>query len=89
MLASVELKRDEAGLLAFAESLGVGIKFFSVEALAKKIAEYKLSESEFVKAALGVGNVCEAAALCCVESARFALPKKSFGGVTVALVWEK
>ena len=90
LLASVELKRDEAGLLAFAESSGVEIKFFGVEALAKKIAEYKLSESKFVKAALGVGNVCEAAALCCVESARFALPKKSFGnGVTVALIWEK
>lgn len=90
VLASVELKRDEAGLLAFAESLGVEIKFFSSAELAKKIAEYKLSESKFVKAALGVGNVCEAAALCCVESARFALPKKSFGnGVTVALIWEK
>lgn len=90
VLASVELKRDEAGLLEFAENSGVEVKFFSVEELAKKITEYKLSESKFVKAALGVGNVCEAAALCCVESARFALPKKSFGnGVTVALVWEK
>lgn len=89
-LASVELKRDEVGLIEFAGSLGVEVKFFSAEELAKKIAEYKLSESKFVKAVLGVGNVCEAAALCCVESARFALPKKSFGnGVTVALVWEK
>lgn len=89
-LASVELKSDEVGLIEFAGSLGVEVKFFSAEELAKKIAEYKLSESKFVKAVLGVGNVCEAAALCCVESARFALPKKSFGnGVTVALVWEK
>ena len=89
LLASVDIKSDEVGLLEFAKNLGVEIKFFGVEELAKKIAEYKLSESEFVKAAIGVGNICEAAALCCVKSARFALPKKNFDGVTVALIWEK
>ena len=89
LLASVDIKNDEGGLLEFAKNLGVEIKFFGVEELAKKIAEYKLSESKFVKATLGVGNVCEAAALCCVQKARFALTKKSFDGVTVALIWEK
>ena len=89
ILASVDIKSDEGGLLEFAKNLGVEIKFFSVAELAKKITEYKLSESEFVKATLGIGNVCEAAALCCVKSARFALPKKSFDGVTVALIFEK
>ena len=89
LLASVDIKSDEGGLLEFAKSLGVEIKFFGVEELSKKITEYKLSESKFVKEILGIGNVCEAAALCCAESARFALPKKSFDGVTVALIWEK
>ena len=89
LLASVDIKSDEVGLLEFAKNLGVEIKFFGVEELAKKIAEYRLSESEFVKATIGVGNICEAAALCCVKSARFALPKKTFDGVTVALIWEK
>ena len=89
LLASVDIKSDEVGLLEFAKNMGVEIKFFGVEELAKKIAEYKLSESEFVKAAIGVGNVCEAAALCCVKTARFALQKKSFDGVTVCLIWEK
>mgnify|MGYP002854467902 CR=1 FL=1 len=89
VLASVDVKRDETGLLEFAGRIGREIKFYSAAELAKKIAEYRLTESKFVKAALGVGNVCEAAALCCVESARFALPKKIFAGVTVALVWEK
>ena len=89
VLASVDVKRDEAGLLEFADRIGREIKFYSATELAKKIAEYRLTESEFVKAALGVGNVCEAAALCCVKSARFALPKKKYAGVTVALIWEK
>ena len=82
LLASVDIKSDEVGLLEFAKNLGVEIKFFGVEELAKK-------ESEFVKDTIGVGNVCEAAALCCVESARFALPKKNFNGVTICLIWEK
>lgn len=89
LLASVDIKSDEGGLLEFAKNLGVEIKFFGVAELAKKIAEYKLEESKFVKATLGVGNVCEAAALCCVQKARFALTKKIFDGVTVALIWEK
>jgi len=89
ILASVDLKSDEVGLLEVARRLGREIKFFSVEQLQEKVAEYKLQESDFVKKNIGVGNVCEAAALCCVKSGRFALPKKSFEGVTVALLWEK
>ena len=89
LLASVDVKRDEAGLLSLAEVMGLEIKFFSGAELQKKIDEYKLAESKFVTRSVGVGNVCEAAALCCVEEARFALPKTTFKGVTVALLWEK
>ena len=87
--ASVDLKSDEVGLLNFVKQLDKEIKFFSVDELAKKISEYKLQESEFVKKIVGVGNVCEAAALCSVEHGKFALTKKSFDGVTIALLFEK
>ena len=89
LLASVDAKRDEVGLTSLAEAMGLEIKFFSASELQKKIDEYKLEESKFVTRSVGVGNVCEAAALCCVEGARFALPKTPFKGVTVALLWEK
>lgn len=89
LLASVDVKQDEVGLVSLAEVMGLNIKFFSVAELQKKIDEYKLEESKFVTRSVGVGNVCEAAALCCVEEARFALPKTAFKGVTVALLWEK
>ncbi|MBQ3336752.1 MAG: cobalamin biosynthesis protein, partial [Selenomonadaceae bacterium] len=85
LLASVDAKRDEVGLTSLAEAMGLEIKFFSASELQKKIDEYKLEESKFVTRSVGVGNVCEAAALCCVEGARFALPKTPFKGVTVAL----
>ncbi len=89
LLASVDAKKEEVGLVSLAEAMGLEIKFFSADELQEKIDEYKLEESKFVSRSVGVGNVCEAAALCCVESARFALPKTSFKGVTVALLWEK
>lgn len=89
ILASVDKKSDEVGLVNFAKNFGRAIKFFSVDELQKKILEYKLEESEFVKKNIGAGNVCEAAALCCVERGKFALTKtKFFGEVTVALLWE-
>ncbi|MBR0288114.1 MAG: cobalt-precorrin 5A hydrolase [Selenomonadaceae bacterium] len=89
LLASIDAKKEESGLLALAEVMGLEIKFFSASELQDKIDEYKLEESKFVTRSVGVGNVCEAAALCCVEGARFALPKTSFKGVTVALLWER
>ena len=88
-LASTNVKKDEAGLLQAAEKLAVPIKFFSNAKLQKKIDKYRLEESEFVKKQIGVGNVCEAAALCCVTYGSIALPKTKFEKVTVALIWEK
>ena len=88
LIASIDLKSDEGGLLAFAESIGREIVFFDAGTLQRTIDKYKLLVSEFVKKSVGVGNVCEAAALSCVKRGRFALTKTRFEGVTVALIWE-
>ena len=89
--ASTEVKRDEAGLLAAVRTLGREIQFFPNEALAHMIDQYGLTESDFVRQTIGVGNVSEAAALCAAgkEGGRMALGKTGFGKVTVALLWEK
>ena len=89
LLASVDVKSDEVGLLEFSARLGREIKFFDVETLRSIVRQYRLQESDFVREKLGVGNVCEAAALACVSRGRFALTKTKFEGVTVALLWEK
>ena len=89
LIASVDIKRDEVGLIEFAKSIDKEIRFFDVETLQKTIEKYNLSESEFVKKTIGVGNVCEAAALSYVESGKFALPKTKFENVTVALLWSQ
>lgn len=88
IFATVDIKRDEKGLIDFVRKLGREIKFFTAADLEEKILAYKLEESDFVKKNIGVGNVCEAAALC-VADVKFALPKTKFDEVTVALAWEK
>ena len=91
LLASTEVKRSEQGLLAAAQTLGREILFFSNDALAEKVVQYGLDESDFVRQTIGVGNVSEAAALCAAgyEGGRMALGKTIIGKVTVALLWEK
>ena len=89
MIASAAVKKNEAGLLALASELGVEARFFESEDLQRKIEAYGLEESSFVRRQIGAGNVCEAAALCCVQEGRIALAKTKWEKATVALVWEK
>ena len=80
-LASVDAKRDEPGLLAFAKELGVPAVFFSAETL--NAVDGDFSESDFVKQTVGVGNVCERAAVC--AGGRLLVKKAAANGVTVAV----
>lgn len=89
LLASTEVKADEAGLLALSAELKRDIRFHSNEKMQETIDAYGLSESPFVKKNIGIGNVAEAAALASVPAGRLALAKTRFEKVTVALVWEK
>ena len=89
LLASTEVKSNEECLLQAANDLGKEIRFWDSSSLQSVINRYGLTESDFVRNTIGVGNVCEAAALACVENGRFALSKTKFGPVTVSLVWEK
>lgn len=88
-MASSVVKAQEQGLLAVSQQLHKNIRFWDNEALQSQIDNYRLSESEFVKKTIGVGNVSEAAAYCCVDHGVTALPKTKYTKVTVALVWEK
>ena len=86
---STVVKSDEAGLLQMAADAGKAIAFYENADIQQKIDEYGLKESDFVKEQVGVGNICEATALCYVGKGQIILSKMKFGKVTVALVWEK
>lgn len=83
-IASIDLKKEEKGILALAEWLDVPFETFSAEELAGIVSEASLSESDFVKSITGIGNVCERAALKSAGVRTLLLSKTAREGVTVA-----
>jgi len=85
IIGSTVVKEDEIGLLAAAQQLDVPVEFFSNEQLAQCIEQFNLSESDFVNEKIGVGNVCEPAALLAGKNSNLILPKTKYPKVTVAI----
>lgn len=83
-LASIDLKKDELGLMTLAQYHHVPFFTFSAEEL--KLAEGSFSESEFVEKMTGVSNVCERAAMLCAGKGAELIMKKTAGnGMTLAV----
>ena len=83
-IAAIDLKKEEPGLLAAAQTLQSPVICYSSEELAAVPGDF--TESAFVKQITGVGNVCERAAL---KAARerggyLVCHKTVYDGVTVA-----
>ena len=83
--ASIDLKRDEPGLLAYCEEQGWPAAFYSAEAL--QGLEGDFTPSERVLRVTGVDNVCERAAM--MGAHRLVVRKTAHNGVTVALAEER
>ncbi|MCL2033053.1 MAG: cobalt-precorrin 5A hydrolase [Methanomassiliicoccaceae archaeon] len=86
-VASIDLKRDEAGLLEFSQKMKVEPVFFSSEHLAS-LPNIGFTSSERVKAITGVDNVCERAAFAASTDGKLVVKKTSKSGVTLAVVRE-
>ncbi|TAK31633.1 MAG: cobalamin biosynthesis protein CbiG [Chloroflexota bacterium] len=82
-LATVDLKRDEAGLTAYADQIGVPISYFSAAELAA--VEELPNPSAMVSDHVGTPGVCEPAALLAAATARLVIPKVKQGNVTLAV----
>lgn len=80
--ASIDLKADEAGLLAFCRAHGWPITFYSAEQL--RALSGPFTPSPFVQSVTGVDNVCERAAVL-ASGGCIRIPKQAGGGVTLAL----
>ena len=80
--ASIDLKKDEAGLLEFCEKRGIKITFYSAEKL--NSAAGKFTQSEFVRQKTGVDCVCERAAVL-NTGGKLLVGKTRFSGITLAL----
>lgn len=81
--ASIDLKADEEGLVAWARDAGLSIEFYTADRLAGEQGDF--SSSPFVRSITGVGCVCERAAVSASGGGRLICAKRVLGGVTVAL----
>jgi len=82
-LASIDLKSDEAGLLALAEKWQRPLRFFSREQL-KQVGSVP-NPSPQVEKHVGVDSVCEAAAILAARGGRLIVPKQRTPDTTVAV----
>ncbi len=79
--ATIDVKRGEPGLNDFCLRRGWPIEYLSAAQL--NAVPGTFAESDFVRETVGVGNVCERAAL--AGGGRLIAPKRAEGGVTVAV----
>ena len=79
-VATIDVKAHEEGLLAFCRARNIPLATYSAEELSQ--VEGSVSPSDFVRATVGVDNVCERAAL--AGGGKLIFPKLAHGGVTVA-----
>lgn len=82
------LKVDEKGLLQAAEIMRVPVKTFAKEVLEEAIFSHKLPVSNYVTEQIGVGAVCEPAAILGAAQGKLILRKRKYAGITVAIAEE-
>ncbi|MCL0070222.1 precorrin-3B C(17)-methyltransferase [Dehalococcoidia bacterium] len=82
-IATIDLKRDEQGLLEFARKHNLSIEFFESKALRQK--ECPSEPSDAALKAVGTTGVCEPAALLSSGATDLVVPKTKRGDVTIAI----
>lgn len=83
-LSSISQKRDEQGIVEWCRKEGIPFLTYTAEEL--KEVNGNFTESSFVKAQVGVDNVCERAAVkSCGENGKLLVPKIAENGMTIAV----
>ena len=85
--ASIDLKKDEKGLLDFAADHRIPITFYTSEEL--NALEGEFSKSNFVQSVTAVDCVCERSAVNVSRDGKLVLRKFAGNGVTVAIAAEE
>lgn len=86
LAATVDLKKNESGLIKACHDLGLSLVFISKES----VSNYRggISKSDIVKRHIGLDGVCEPCALLAGRRARLILKKEALDGVAIALARE-
>lgn len=86
-ICSIDIKKEEQGLLEFADKYSYSTEFYSSQQLSRVIGEF--TASSFVKSVTGVDNVCERSAIFGSENGKIIVNKTSENGVTIAVSLEE
>ena len=88
-IATIELKKDEPGILKLAELLDVPVVVVGEDAINDLESERIVETSDFVKKVTGVGSVSEASAYVASGYGELLKGKTKYKGITFALASEK
>ena len=86
-IATIDIKKEEQGLLQFAALLGLSLNCYTAEELI--VVSGNFHGSTFVESITGVDNVCERAAMKASNGGVLLVEKNSINGVTVAVAIDK
>lgn len=86
-VATVDLKANEPGLLAFCAAFGLPLRVFARATLAAR--PWVTQPSDWVRQNVGLDGVCEPCALVASPRGRLLVPKTSLDGVAVAVVQDQ
>jgi cobalt-precorrin 5A hydrolase len=86
-VATVDLKANEPGLLAFCAAFALPLRVFSRATLAAR--PWVSQPSDWVRQNVGLDGVCEPCALVASPRGRMLVPKTSLDGVAVAVVQDQ
>ena len=86
LAGTVDLKANEAGLLRALEELDIPLRVVSRAEIETCAKDY--SKSDFVIDKIGVGGVCEPAALISGRKTKLILMKQKYPGITIAIAQE-
>lgn len=85
-VASIDLKKNEEGILGFCNKYNLPFNVYSSEQLENVKGEF--TKSDFVKSITGVSNVCERSAVMESNNGQLIIRKTAEDGVTVAAALE-
>lgn len=89
MLASAEIKKDEAGILQLSKELDIPVNFVEIDKL-KLFESRDVQKSDFVYSKFGIYGVCEPSALITAGfDSKLIYKKTSYDGVTISIALSK
>jgi cobalamin biosynthesis protein CbiG len=83
-LATIDLKAEEPGLIAFSQRHGIPLRVIAKQQVVAR--PWVTQRSDWVRQSVGVDGVCEPCALIACTRGRLVVPKTTLDGVAVAIV---